>query len=89
MGYYLPITDYAGQQYRRRLEKKPESPYHIERSYRIIFHPIKSDERAKHELKYEKAKIKRLKDDNVAQSRKRFSRKVEEEGKGEYINVQV
>lgn len=88
MGYYLPITDYAGQQYRRRVEKSSKSPYHIERSYKIVFHPVKEDERPKRDLICEQARKQRSQKKD--RKRKRFSRELNPvEGKGERINVQI
>ena len=51
MGYYLPITDYAGQQYRRRVDDETKSPYHIERKYRIVLGAIKEDEQPSHQAR--------------------------------------
>src|SRR5690625_2726917 len=88
MGYYLPITDYGAEQYRRRVTRNKTSPYHIERSYKIVFHGITRDERSYCEMVYERAKRKKP-DKNREKERKRFSRQIEfEEGKGEIVNVQ-
>lgn len=88
MGYYLPITDYTGQQYRRRVEDTGKSPYHIERKYRIKLGLIKSDEEPNRQLLYEQAR--RQKRDHEQRRKKRFSLdKGKVEGKGEQINVQV
>lgn len=88
MGYYLPITDYAGQQYRRRVDDETKSPYHIERKYRIVLGAIKEDEQPRHQLLYERARKQTKKRDN--ENKQRFSlEKGMVKGKGEHINVQV
>lgn len=88
MGYYLPITDYQGQQYRRRVERTGTSPYHIEQSYKVVFDRISQDDPIDGKLLYQKAKKQTVKKE--PKKRKRFSGKDGKvEGKGEHINVQV
>ncbi len=88
MGYYLPITDYTGQQYRRRVEDPGKSPYHIEKAYRIQFPRVKGDDKPKNRLLYEQAR--RSKAESKGKRKERFSLdKGQVEGKGEKINVQV
>lgn len=88
MGYYLPITDYAGQQYRRRVDDETKSPYHIERKYRIVLGAIKEDEQPSRQLLYEHARKQKERKRN--KNKERFSiEKGMVKGKGERINVQV
>lgn len=87
MGYYLPITDYVGQQYRKRVEGETKNPYHIERKYRIILDGIKRDEQPNKQLIYQYARKQKQKKDKA---KKRFSlKKGMVKGKGERVNVQV
>lgn len=86
MGYYLPITDYAGQQYRKRVEDETKSPYHIERKYRIILDGIKRDGPSSRQLLYMQARRQQKKRKEVQPER--FSlEKGMVKGKGERINV--
>lgn len=88
MGYYLPITDYAGQQYRKRVEEDGKSPYHIERKYRIVLGAVKEDEEPNRQLLHEHAR--KQKEKKKAKNKQRFSiEKGMVKGKGERINVQV
>lgn len=88
MGYFLPIRDYQGEQYRRRVERTSGSTYHVEKSYRVVFHAISEEERRDPKLVYQQAKRKAVKQEE--KKRKRFSGKDGKvEGKGDHINVQV
>lgn len=89
MGYYLPIRDVQSDEYRRRMVRRPESPYHIERSYKVVFHRISNDAKQDHII-YVKAKKQFNQNKKGSDKRKRFSSKSGKvEGKGEHINVQV
>lgn len=88
MGYYLPITDYAGQQYRKRIDGEKKSPYHIERKYRIILDAVKRDEHPNQSLLYMYAR--RKEEERQIEDKKRFSlNKGMVKGKGERVNVQA
>lgn len=57
MGYIIPYTHYTYQQYARRMEKSKDSPHHVYRSYKAVFHEIKEDypyDRHKHIYKLKK-----------------------------------
>lgn len=44
MGYILPVNHYDYEQYKIRDLKSNESPHHIERPFKIIYHEINEDE---------------------------------------------
>ena len=60
MGYIIPYTHYTYQHYAKRLEDRKESPYHIDHSYKVVFHRINEDhpnDKYKH-IQYNKRKNK-------------------------------
>jgi len=88
MGYYLPINDYAAQQYRIRV-KNVKSPYHIERKYKIVFKPVTNDNQSANRLLYTYAQ--KQKKGRKLENKQRFSLEKGSSvtGKGERINVQA
>ncbi len=89
MGYFLPIRDYQGEQYKRRIVGSNHT-YQVDRTYRVVFHKISNDNQADRKLTYVAAQKSVVKRNEKMKKRRRFTSgggKVA--GKGEHINMQI